>query len=184
MHDKSTNAIALSVVVTLVLFGLAYMVTMPMLHDRRIDYLTAQRAVSDLEAKLSSLQTQKTKLAAEESKVASLLLAFPKEEDIPNLLVILEHIAASSGGVTFRSLTPSEPKVVGPLVRVPVTVAFDGSYDQFKKVIDLFTRSLRPFSVEVVSLSGTESGVSAVLQTVTHAQSSSLSTQTKAKGGE
>lgn len=170
MHDKTQNFIAIAILLSLVILGAAFFWGAPRLKSQRLELTTQQKAVTDLQTKLEAIKQQEKKLVASEAKVESLLLALPKDEDVPNLIVMLEHLAQASGGIKFTNLQPSEPKPEGALLKVPVNIAFTGSYDQFQKLLELFRSSLRPFTVEVLSVVKTESGVSVTMQLATFAQ--------------
>lgn len=172
MHDKTQNLVALAIVLSLVILGASFFWGAPRLKTQRLELATQKKAVIDLQTKLEAIKQQEKKLLQSEAKVQSLLLALPKDEDVPNLIVMLEHIAQASGGIKFTNLQPSEPKPEGALLKVPVNVAFTGSYDQLKKLLELFRSSVRPFSIEVVSVARTEAGVSVTMQLATYAQAS------------
>lgn len=173
MHDKTQNFVAIAILLSLAVLGATFFWGAPRLKAQRLALATQEKAVTDLQTKLEAIKQQEKKLLASEAKVQSLLLALPKDEDVPNLIVMLEHIAQASGGIKFTNLQPAEPKPEGALLKIPVNIAFTGSYDQFQKLLELFRSSLRPFSVDVLSVVKTESGVSVTIQLATFAQGQS-----------
>lgn len=170
MHDKTQNFVAIAMILSLMILGASFFWGAPSLKAERLELATQKKAVTDLQTKLEAIKQQEKKLLSSEAKVQSLLLALPKDEDVPNLIVMLEHLAQAAGGIKFTNLQPSEPKPEGALLKVPVNIAFTGSYDQFQKLLELFRSSLRPFTVEVLSVVKTESGVSVTMQLATFAQ--------------
>jgi Pilus assembly protein, PilO len=93
---------------------------------------------SELEEKIAAAQVEVGRLRAEQArveeeptvpvaKVARLKEAMPDRTNMPGLLLELARVARRTG-VSFDSITPSEPVPVSGYQKVPVSLVFQGNF--------------------------------------------------------
>ncbi len=144
-RDRNILILGLLIIVLLVA-GYYFLLLSPLLN--RLDERVQER--SDKEAQLANLQQEVAQLEAvrrnapeTERQLLELSKRIPAQPEIPTLVVQIEEIAGASG-VTQLSLepgTPGPPPGGGDFSVVPITMSFEGTYEQLQDFL-LRTRNL------------------------------------------
>ena len=144
-NDRTVLILGLLTVVLLVI-GYYFLLLNPLLN--RLDERVQER--SDKEAQLANLRQEVAQLEAAranapelERQLLELSKRIPEEPEIPTLLVQIEEIAGASG-VTQLSIapgTPAPPPGGGNFSVLPITMRFEGTYEQLQDFL-LRTRNL------------------------------------------
>jgi Tfp pilus assembly protein PilO len=92
-----------------------------------------------------------------------ILDALPSSYDFPALTTSVQNILSnqgvtidSIGGTEQSSLSQSTSTVATP---IPFTFSIDGPYQNIQNVINTIEKSIRPFQIQTISLSGNQSDV-------------------------
>jgi type IV pilus assembly protein PilO len=144
-RDRNVLFLGLLVIV-LVAVGYYFLFLGPLLNN--LDERAQER--SDKEARLANLQEEVAQLEAvrrnapeTERQLLELSKRIPTQPEIPSLVVQIEEIA-DAAGVTQLSLvpgTPGPPPGGGNFSVVPITMRFEGTYEQLQDFL-LRTRNL------------------------------------------
>jgi type IV pilus assembly protein PilO len=144
-RDRNVLILGLLVIVLLVV-GYYFLILSPLLN--RLDEAAQER--SDKEAQLANLQQEVAQLEAirrEAPEIQRQLLELskriPTQPEIPTLVVQMEDIADASGvtELEINPVTPEPPPGGGDFSVVPVTMTFNGTYEQMQDFL-LRTRNL------------------------------------------
>ncbi|WP_273845752.1 type 4a pilus biogenesis protein PilO [Rubrobacter calidifluminis] len=145
MNPRDRN-ILIGAIVAVVLVVVAYYVFL--LGPARSRYARLQRQHSSKQAELARLESSVAHLnrvKQQSPRIQRQLLQLdkrlPNSPQIPTLLVQLQEISRASG-VTQLSIKPGSPEPPvggGDFSRIPITMSFEGSYDQMQ---DFYTRLL------------------------------------------
>jgi type IV pilus assembly protein PilO len=143
--DRNILILGLLVIVLLAVV-FYFLLLSPLLN--RLDERVQER--SDKEAQLANLQQEVAQLEAirrnapeTERQLLELSKRVPTQPEIPTLVIQIEEIARASG-VTQLSIqpgTPEPPPGGGDFFVVPVTMSFEGTYEQLQDFL-LRTRNL------------------------------------------
>ena len=104
--------------------------------------------------------------------------ALPSKYDFPALATSLEKLV-NSQGLTIGSINGNDDEVAQSAqassdnpqpVPMPFEVEVDGSYDGIKNFVNALERSIRPFQVQKIELSGDEGSMKAVIDAQTFYQ--------------
>ncbi len=147
MSPRDRNVLLLGLlVIALVGVGYYFLILSPLLNN--LDERAQER--DDKEAQLANLQQEVAQLEAvrrEAPEIQRQLLELskriPEQAEIPTLVVQLEEIADASGVTQLRIVpgTPAPPPGGGDFSVVPITMSFDGTYEQMQDFL-LRTRNL------------------------------------------
>ena len=143
--DRNILILGLLVIVLLVV-GYYFLLLSPLLNT--LDARAQER--SDKEAQLANLQQEVAQLEAikrnapeTERQLLELSKRVPTQPEIPTLVVQIEEIAKAAG-VTQLSIepgTPGPPPGGGDFSVVPITMSFEGTYEELQDFL-LRTRNL------------------------------------------
>lgn len=138
MDRNDRNILILGVLIIIVLIVGYYFLLLSPLWTQ---YNEAVQERSDKEAQLADLQQQVNELeevrrnaATIERQLLELAKRIPTQPEIPTLVVQIEEIATASG-VTQVSIVPGSPGPPpggGDFSVVPITMSFEGTYDQLQ----------------------------------------------------
>jgi Tfp pilus assembly protein PilO len=124
---KPQLAIATLVGLLVVLIG-GYVSVIKPQRDKAADLATQ---IEDAEAQLQAAQAPKvTNPDLEPIRIAELFQlsrAMPDKPDLPDVLLQLSQMANETG-ITFKSITPSDPIVEGSYEKVPIELVFQGHF--------------------------------------------------------
>jgi type IV pilus assembly protein PilO len=144
-NDRNILILGLLVIVLLIV-GYYFLLLSPLLN--RLDERAQER--SDKEAQLANLQQEVGQLEAvkrnapeTERQLLELSKRVPTQPEIPTLVVQIEEVARASG-VTQLSIepgTPGPPPGGGDFSVVPITMSFEGTYEELQDFL-LRTRNL------------------------------------------
>jgi type IV pilus assembly protein PilO len=144
-RDRNILILGLLVIVLLVV-GYYFLILSPLLN--RLDERAQER--DDKESQLANLQQEVAQLEAvrrEAPEIQRQLLELskriPTQPEIPTLVVQIEEIADASGVTQLRIEpgTPEPPPGGGDFSLVPITMSFNGTYEQMQDFL-LRTRNL------------------------------------------
>lgn len=139
--DRQTRNILIVGILLLIVFAVAYYFLLLSPKLNQLDQADTERL--DKQAQLEQLQQQVTDLEQIrdnapdiERQILELSKRIPAEPEIPSLTVQIEEISISSE-VTQLSLVPGPPTgppegTTGDFSRVPITMSFEGTYDQLQ----------------------------------------------------
>ncbi len=105
----------------------------------------------------------------------TILNALPSKYDIPALGTSIEKIA-TDGGYKLESFTSEDTSDVSKdsndpkPVEIPFTVEISGNYDQIKRFTNDLQRSIRPFKILSLSVTGQDAALHATFKVVTYYQ--------------
>ncbi len=143
--DRNILILGLLVIVLLVV-GYYFLLLSPLLNT--LDERAQER--SDKEAQLANLQQEVAQLEAikrnapeTERQLLELSKRIPSQPEIPTLVVQIEEIAKAAGvtQLTIVPGTPGPPPGGGDFSVVPITMSFEGTYEQLQDFL-LRTRNL------------------------------------------
>lgn len=101
--------------------------------------------------------------------------ALPSSYDFPALTASLEKLLTGykidgiSG--TDDSISQSELRTPGQIIEIPFTVSVTTDYEGAKKLLDMFDRSIRPFYVKSIDISGQSNSLLVTINAKTFYQS-------------
>lgn len=119
-----------------------------------------------------------TGTGAQDGDNAKLVLdALPSKYDFPALATSLEKMITSQN-LSIQSITGTDEEATQDTsaqgapqaVEMPFEVQVSGSYDSIKGLVDAFGRSIRPFQIQTIELSGGESSMTATISAKTFYQ--------------
>jgi type IV pilus assembly protein PilO len=156
-------------VIVLLVVGYYFLLLSPLLNN--LDAKAQER--SDKEAQLANLQQEVAQLEAikrnapeTERQLLELSKRVPTQPEIPTLVVQIEEIAKAAG-VTQLAIepgTPGPPPGGGDFSVVPITMSFEGTYEQLQDFL-LRTRNLaRLVTVNGVNYEEVEGTTGATVQ--------------------
>ena len=157
MDRRDRNILILGLLVILLLvIGYYFLLLGPLLND--LDERAQER--SDKEAQLANLQQDVAQLEQVRRNAPELerqLLEYskriPEEPEIPTLVVQIEEIARASG-VTQLSIvpgTPSSPPGGGNYSVLPITMTFEGTYEELQDFARRTDNLARPVAINYVT---------------------------------
>jgi type IV pilus assembly protein PilO len=152
-----------SLVIVLLIVGFYFLLLSPLLN--RLDEADQQR--DDKESQLAQLQQEVAKLEEvrrNSPEIERLLLELskriPTQPEIPTLTVQIEEIAQDSG-VTQVSLipgTPAPPTGGGDFTVQPITMSFEGTYEELQEFLALTRDLARLVTVNDITYEALEEG--------------------------
>ncbi len=93
--------------------------------ERQIDDVRSQIALAQSGGVAGSPGTETTPIRV--ADLFRLSRAMPERPDIPNVLLQLSQIASETG-ITFQSITPHDPELLGTYRRLPIELVFQGHF--------------------------------------------------------
>lgn len=115
-------------------------------------------------------------IGTQQSNSKIVLDALPSKYDFPALATSLEYLAQQSG-VTIKGIsgvdnaTTAEQSSVNPSpIEIPFDITVSGSYANTKKFVESLEKSIRPFSIQEVTLNGSDSDLTVTLKATTYYQ--------------
>lgn len=186
MSGRNTVSILFIVISLLVLIGLWFLLVPAI--EKAQGSLAAKTAQKDEYAeKVTALNQAQTILTTKGSgglplPVDQLITALPPHRDHEDVLSMVESMAFSVGvsdavSITLNATADEKKKDEGPaaVVKTPLNITFNASYDTVAQFISLLQEGLRPVSISTVNLRPVEGGgvnVSLVATTYTRAAKS------------
>lgn len=113
-----------------------------------------RRLTQEAEAQVERLTKLKSGIESTRGAAAELNLAFPRDSQLPEVLVQLEVIAAESQMKINSLSVDTAPKPGG----VPISISTSGTFEQLQSFLALIESSRRPIIVQSISLSGGAEG--------------------------
>jgi len=104
--------------------------------------------------------------------------ALPSQYDFPALATSLEKLI-NGQGLTIMGISGTDEEVAQSAtqaqgdpqpVEMPFQIQVSGSYDSIQSLIDVFKRSIRPFQIKKVEISGDEGSMTATIEAKTFYQ--------------
>lgn len=183
---KSNNVIFISViiasmVVTISLVSLSFLFKQYQYNQKVIN--AENKTVKTLESNLVSVENLKTTRSSLNTSSMSeqrILNAMPVSFDYPALASAMDKLASDSkvnlqGSIGSDTSVSSQPPSNNPQsVQIPLTLQVSGNYSNIKKYIKNLELSIRPISVQSITLSGTNSTMQANIVAVTYYQPSKV----------
>ncbi len=147
MERNNRNILILGMLILIVLIvGYYFLLLSPIWtrHDEAVQERSDKESqLSDLQQQVSQLEQAQKDAPTTERQLLELSKRIPTQPEIPTLVVQVEEIADASG-VTQISLVPGAagpPPGGGDFSVVPITMSFEGTYDQLQNFL-LRTRNL------------------------------------------
>ncbi len=164
MSRNDRNVLILgSLVIVLLIVGFYFLLLSPLLS--RLDEADQQR--EDKEAQLAQLEQEVAELEEVrrnspeiERQLLELSKRIPTQPEIPTLTVQIEEIARDSG-VTQVSLipgTPAPPPGGGDFTVQPITMSFEGTYEELQEFLALTRNLARLVTVNDITYEALEEG--------------------------
>lgn len=101
--------------------------------------------------------------------------ALPSKYDFPALTVSIDKIFKLTGGLSSLSISGSDQEAtaqqssINPTpIEIPLTIGGRGSYENIQKLVLNLQRSIRPFKISKVSLSGNQKDMTFSINMVTY----------------
>jgi type IV pilus assembly protein PilO len=152
-----------SLVIVLLIVGFYFLLLSPLLN--RLDEADQQR--DDKESQLAQLQQEVAKLEEVrrnspeiERQLLELSKRIPTQPEIPTLTVQIEEIAQDSG-VTQVSLIPGSPAPPpggGDFTVQPITMSFEGTYEELQEFLSLTRNLARLVTVNDITYEALQEG--------------------------
>lgn len=95
---------------------------------KRSEAAKLQTEIESVQSEIAAAQSAQTPAHAPSIRVADLFnlsRAMPSTADIPGVILQLSHVADETG-VSFQSITPSGPVVLGSYRQLPINLVFEG----------------------------------------------------------
>jgi Tfp pilus assembly protein PilO len=121
--------------------------------DRSLEAKVKNEEYRSYNTRLEDLKTIKSQGDAITQTLQSLYLAMPRESQIPEVLVMIESIGASSG-VVFNSVTVGSPTAD----EVPVSLSFSGNLSSVTGFLGTLRNNVRTAIVKNQSMSAEANG--------------------------
>jgi Tfp pilus assembly protein PilO len=118
-------ALLLAAVVTAIVAGW-FVVVAP----KRSQASKLQTEIATVQAEIAAAQAAQSPVHQPAIRVADLFnlaRAMPSSVDIPGVILQLSHVAEETG-VSFQSITPRDPVVLGSYRQVPINLVFEGRF--------------------------------------------------------
>ena len=147
----------LVVVCVLIVGAVTWLFTKPTIVSVRTARAESQenrRLTREAEVQVERLTKLKSGIESTQSAAEELNLAFPRESQLPEVLVQLEAIASESQMKINSFSVDTAPKPGG----VPISISTSGSFEQLQSFLALLESSRRPIIVQSISLSGGAEG--------------------------
>lgn len=135
------------------------------------------QAVSNQEA-IKSLQSSLSNLEAGDFTSKEVLDALPSKYDYPALFTSVDKIVLQNGlnlasysHDDISATAESEASLPAP-VELPLSISVEGSYANLQKLIDQLEKSIRPFQVTHITISGANDKMRASIEMSTYYQPS------------
>jgi Tfp pilus assembly protein PilO len=108
---------------------------------------------SDLEGEIATAQTELGQLQAERARIAAqpkvsvrelkrLRKAMPNETNMPGLMRQIGSVARQTG-ISFDSITPSEPVAASGYQKLPISLVFQGNFFELKRFLARMRKLVR-----------------------------------------
>ncbi|OGD63936.1 hypothetical protein A3A71_01895 [Candidatus Berkelbacteria bacterium RIFCSPLOWO2_01_FULL_50_28] len=121
--------------------------------ERSLSYKVVREEHQSYVQRLSDIEKIKSSGAAMEKSLEAFYLAFPSSSQIPEVLVMIESLAARSGIVLNSSVIGSADGN-----QVPVSLAFSGNLKTMKKFLTAIYNNVRTASVKSQTVTSDASG--------------------------
>ena len=167
MSRNERNLIILgALAIVLLLVAFYFLLLSPLLGrledaDQQREAREAQLA--QLEAQVAALEEVRSNSPEIERQLLELSKRIPTQPEIPTLTIQIEEIARASG-VTQLSLvpgTPSPPPGGGDYTVQPITMSFEGTYEELQEFLGLTDDLARLVTVNDVTFEPSEEGTTA-----------------------
>lgn len=138
LNLNNRNILILGILVIIVVAALAYFLLIGPLFGRlgqaSEERDAKEQQLSQLQAQVQDLERVRQNAGDIEQKLLQLNKRIPEEPEIPTLLVQIQEIADASGATQIRIEpgTPGPPPGGGPYSIVPITMSFEGTYDDMQ----------------------------------------------------
>lgn len=93
--------------------------------------------------------------------------ALPSKYDFPALAASMEKIVKVTGGIQSVSVVGSdleataEQNSINPVpIEIPISISGNASYESIQKLLDNLQKSIRPFNINKISMSGKQDSMS------------------------
>ncbi len=147
MSSRDRNILLLGLlVIVLLVVGYYFLFLGPLLNtlnERAQERADKQAQLSNLQQQVAQLEAVKRNAPETERQLLELSKRIPTQPEIPSFVVQVEEIA-DDAGVTQLSITPQDvqsPPGGGDFSVVPITMSFEGTYEQMQDFL-LRTRNL------------------------------------------
>lgn len=154
-HAKTSPILV--VICVLIVGAVTWLWTKPTIatvRSARAESQENRRLTREAEAQVERLTKLKSGIESTEGAAAELNLAFPREAQLPEVLVQLEVIASESQMKINSLSVDTAPKPGG----VPISISTSGTFEQLQSFLALIESSRRPIIVQSISLSGGAEG--------------------------
>lgn len=122
------------------------------LNERQAERQAKQQQLNQLESEIARLEEIQSRAPEIERQLLQLSRRLPEQPEIPTLVVQVQEIAEESG-VTQLLVEPGEPEEPedgGDYTIIPVTMSFEGSYEELQNFLLRLRNLTRLVTVETV----------------------------------
>ncbi|MBI4948466.1 type 4a pilus biogenesis protein PilO [Candidatus Berkelbacteria bacterium] len=134
--------------------------------EKSLDAKARSVELESYKTRIADLKQIKEKGEQVQSTLRAMYLAMPKQNQIPEVLVMIETIGANSGivfsGVTVGNTTANQTVPgtdASTIAEVPVTVSFNGTLTSVTKFISAINTNIRTAKVQSQTISADKSGI-------------------------
>jgi type IV pilus assembly protein PilO len=122
------------------------------LSDRRDERDAKQQQLAQLESEISRLEEIQNRAPEIERQLLELSRRIPRQPEIPTLVVQVQEIAEESNvtQLLIQPEDPEQPEDGGEYTIIPVTMSFEGSYEQLQDFLLRLRNLTRLVTVETV----------------------------------
>lgn len=122
------------------------------LAERREEREAKQAQLEQLESEVARLEEIQSRAPEIERQLLELSRRVPEQPEIPTLTVQVQEIAEEAGvtQLLLQPEDPEEPEDGGDYVTVPVTMSFEGTYDQLQDFLLRLRNLTRLVTVEEI----------------------------------
>lgn len=137
------------------------------------------KAVKEVQAAYLGFESATESMIGTPDKNSKITLdALPSKYDFPAFITSLEYIVTASGltiggiDATDDELNAKQAEINPQPVEVPFSLSATGTYDNVQKLLDNLQRSIRPFKILDVNISGESSDITIDINGVSYYQPS------------
>jgi type IV pilus assembly protein PilO len=122
------------------------------LAERQAERETKQQQLSQLDAEIARLEEIQSRAPEIERQLLELARRVPEQPEIPTLVVQVQEIAEGSNvtQLLIQPEAPEQPEDGGEYTIIPVTMSFEGTYDELQDFLLRLRNLTRLVTVETI----------------------------------
>lgn len=162
MERNDRNILVLGVLIILLLFVGYYLLLLGPLRsaftERSEERSAKEDQLADLERQVAELEEVARNAPEIERQLLELSKRVPEQPEVPTFVLQVEEISAAAGvtQVSIQPGTPEPPPGGGEFSRVPITMTFEGTYEELQDFMNRLLDLVRLVTVNEISYAEVE----------------------------